>query len=255
VQFQWFNELVTHDPGEALRIADRIAVLRDGEIVQLGTPQELLAHPADAGVADFFADHVGIGAVASPEIKRDAIPETPIVAVDPSAPATLEAPRTRFSILRSALPGPVAFAERGHVGAFWACLLIEFATVAWCGMEWRAGVVPLTLVAALVWVASRGIAARNAMYAAPSQRSSWLAPLLLLLAADVLVGAHALGSNLGPFTAFPASLKIASAISDSIDRVIDWAQVSFEAFFACIVVVVRSVVDAIEFGDNPSSET
>ncbi|KPA94612.1 hypothetical protein PF70_05421, partial [Pseudomonas asplenii] len=43
-----------HDPGEALRLADRIAVLRAGELIQVGTPQELLEHPADAGVADFF---------------------------------------------------------------------------------------------------------------------------------------------------------------------------------------------------------
>lgn len=46
--------LVTHDPAEAIRLADRIAVLRDGRLVQLGTPEQLLEHPADAEVADFF---------------------------------------------------------------------------------------------------------------------------------------------------------------------------------------------------------
>ena len=48
--------LVTHDPAEALRLADRIAVLRQGQLVQLGTPQQLLEQPVDAEVADFFRD-------------------------------------------------------------------------------------------------------------------------------------------------------------------------------------------------------
>lgn len=49
--------LVTHDPAEALRLADRIAVLRQGQLIQLGTPGELLEQPADAEVADFFQEH------------------------------------------------------------------------------------------------------------------------------------------------------------------------------------------------------
>jgi osmoprotectant transport system ATP-binding protein len=39
--------LVTHDMTEALILADRIAVMRDGVMVQVGTPNELLNHPAD----------------------------------------------------------------------------------------------------------------------------------------------------------------------------------------------------------------
>ena len=39
--------MVTHDMTEALLLADRIAVMRDGRLVQLGTPRELVAHPAD----------------------------------------------------------------------------------------------------------------------------------------------------------------------------------------------------------------
>jgi glycine betaine/proline transport system ATP-binding protein len=43
--------LVTHDPREAFRLSDRIAVLRAGRIVQTGAPAELKARPADAHVA------------------------------------------------------------------------------------------------------------------------------------------------------------------------------------------------------------
>ena len=46
---------VTHDMVEALLLGDRIAVLREGALVQIGTPAELLARPADAGVAELMA--------------------------------------------------------------------------------------------------------------------------------------------------------------------------------------------------------
>jgi osmoprotectant transport system ATP-binding protein len=46
--------LVTHDMAEALSLADRIAVLRDGRLVQLATPREILRAPADAAVAELL---------------------------------------------------------------------------------------------------------------------------------------------------------------------------------------------------------
>jgi ABC-type Fe3+/spermidine/putrescine transport system ATPase subunit len=45
---------VTHDQKEALYLSDRIAVLHEGKIEQLGTPEEILQRPASAFVADFF---------------------------------------------------------------------------------------------------------------------------------------------------------------------------------------------------------
>jgi glycine betaine/proline transport system ATP-binding protein len=47
---------ITHDLAEALTLGDRIAVLRDGELVQVGTPEELVGAPADDYVADFVRD-------------------------------------------------------------------------------------------------------------------------------------------------------------------------------------------------------
>ena len=47
---------ITHDLDEALRIGDRIAILKDGEISQVGTPDEILENPADDYVAAFVRD-------------------------------------------------------------------------------------------------------------------------------------------------------------------------------------------------------
>jgi len=47
---------VTHDMDEALKIANRIAIMRDGEIVQLDTPDKILRHPKDDFVTDFIGE-------------------------------------------------------------------------------------------------------------------------------------------------------------------------------------------------------
>jgi glycine betaine/proline transport system ATP-binding protein len=47
---------ITHDLAEAMRIGDRIAIMRDGAMVQVGTPTELVLNPADDYVADFTND-------------------------------------------------------------------------------------------------------------------------------------------------------------------------------------------------------
>ena len=58
--FQKTAVFVTHDFAEAVRLADRIAVMAEGRIVQLGTPRELVFHPTSSYVASF----------ATPEIRR-----------------------------------------------------------------------------------------------------------------------------------------------------------------------------------------
>ncbi len=46
---------ITHDLDEAVRIGDRIAIMRDGRVVQTGTPEQIVMHPADDYVAEFVA--------------------------------------------------------------------------------------------------------------------------------------------------------------------------------------------------------
>lgn len=85
--------VVTHDQEEAMSMADRIAVLRDGRLEQLATPQELYANPATRFVASFIGsanlldgvvrpgrvDVPGVGAV---EVAAHALPDgTPATAV------------------------------------------------------------------------------------------------------------------------------------------------------------------------------
>ena len=45
---------VTHDQEEAMTLADRIVVMRDGDIEQVGSPMEIYSEPANDFVADFF---------------------------------------------------------------------------------------------------------------------------------------------------------------------------------------------------------
>ena len=47
---------ITHDLDEALRLGDRIALMKDGAIVQVGTPEEILVNPADDYVEKFVED-------------------------------------------------------------------------------------------------------------------------------------------------------------------------------------------------------
>lgn len=72
---------VTHDQEEALEVADRVAILRDGQIEQIGTPEDIYDHPASPFVYDFlgnvnlFSGRVHEGAVEIGESKFR-VPET-----------------------------------------------------------------------------------------------------------------------------------------------------------------------------------
>ncbi|MDC1280421.1 betaine/proline/choline family ABC transporter ATP-binding protein [Pelagibacteraceae bacterium] len=44
---------ITHDLDEAVRVGHRIAIMRDGKVIQIGTPEEIVMKPADVYVADF----------------------------------------------------------------------------------------------------------------------------------------------------------------------------------------------------------
>ncbi len=64
--------LVTHDPHEAMKMADRVAVMEEGRILQVGTPSEIYGRPQTASIARFFGEattmhsDVRDGAAATP---------------------------------------------------------------------------------------------------------------------------------------------------------------------------------------------
>ncbi|HJU47684.1 MAG TPA: betaine/proline/choline family ABC transporter ATP-binding protein [Gaiellaceae bacterium] len=66
---------ITHDLPEALRLGARIAIMRDGAIVQLGTPEELVGSPADAYVANFVRDVPRSHVLTLRWIMRDPAPD------------------------------------------------------------------------------------------------------------------------------------------------------------------------------------
>jgi glycine betaine/proline transport system ATP-binding protein len=64
---------ITHDFDEAIRLGDRIGIMKDGRLVQLATPETMVSHPADDYVREFTRNAprdriLTVGAVASPEI-------------------------------------------------------------------------------------------------------------------------------------------------------------------------------------------
>ncbi len=68
---------ITHDLDEALKLGDRIAVMYEGEIVQIGTPEEILTNPANDYVRD-FVENVNRARV----IKAESIMKKPLTVVN-----------------------------------------------------------------------------------------------------------------------------------------------------------------------------
>ena len=61
---------ITHDLDEAIRLGDRIAIMKDGKLVQVGTPEDIVLHPIDDYVADFVQGISKIGLVTASAIMQ-----------------------------------------------------------------------------------------------------------------------------------------------------------------------------------------
>jgi len=77
---------ITHDLQEALKLGDRILILRDGEVVQIGSPDEVVAQPADDYVKDFVSDVPRSHVLTLKWVMRDPLPsdssEGPVMSPD-----------------------------------------------------------------------------------------------------------------------------------------------------------------------------
>jgi iron(III) transport system ATP-binding protein len=81
--------LVTHDQAEALSLATRVAVMRDGEIVQEASPAELYRHPVDRGVAAFVGDVVVLPATMRGGVAECALGGLRVAAPPADGPTTV----------------------------------------------------------------------------------------------------------------------------------------------------------------------
>ncbi|EPC01500.1 hypothetical protein L861_05525 [Litchfieldella anticariensis FP35 = DSM 16096] len=73
---------ITHDLHEALRIGDRIAIMKDGRFVQMGTPEEIVANPADDYVSAFTRDVDRSRVFRAHLLRRDAHALSPDTAIE-----------------------------------------------------------------------------------------------------------------------------------------------------------------------------
>ncbi|MDX9682342.1 ATP-binding cassette domain-containing protein [Pseudomonas protegens] len=227
--------LVTHDPAEALRLADRIAVLRHGQLIQVGTPEELLKQPADAEVADFFQEH---GARSA----------TPVATIAPRKSATTPAPvNPGLSSAQALLLGPAALAASGRGGLYWLGFALELGAAAALGQGLATASFAWAALALIGLLLSRLLSLALARRPSRLGRSDWRLPWLVLLLSQVLVLWRVLATDAsGPWLQFPADRQVLLGTAAAIDQLIAWSQVTFESTFVGVIVAVRTVIESIE---------
>ncbi len=88
---------VTHDLDEGIRLADRIAVMRSGKLIQFDTPESILARPADSFVHDFVGVDRALKRLARINV-MDYIRSSPTITLETSLGDALRAADSLFSI-------------------------------------------------------------------------------------------------------------------------------------------------------------
>lgn len=86
---------ITHDLEEAIRIGDRIAIMKEGRIVQIGTPEEIVLRPANAYVAEFVEgisrlNLVKAGSIMQPLSEQPIAPGLPEAEISSSLQALID---------------------------------------------------------------------------------------------------------------------------------------------------------------------
>ncbi|TFH86034.1 glycine betaine/L-proline ABC transporter ATP-binding protein [Billgrantia azerbaijanica] len=90
---------ITHDLHEALRLGDRIAIMKDGRFVQLGTPEAIVARPADDYVAAFTRDVDRARVFRARALRRDAEALGPEASVEKARERLAQLERTALYVI------------------------------------------------------------------------------------------------------------------------------------------------------------
>ncbi|MGE0502227.1 MAG: glycine betaine/L-proline ABC transporter ATP-binding protein [Rhizobiaceae bacterium] len=103
---------ITHDFDEAIRLADRIAIMKDGAVVQAGTPEELVLKPADDYVAAFTRNVAKAKVVRAASLMRATNGKAPVETIGERATIAEAAPLFSAGVERLA----VTDADGKHIG-------------------------------------------------------------------------------------------------------------------------------------------
>ena len=101
---------ITHDFDEAIRLADRIAIMQDGRLVQIGTPEELILAPATDYVAAFTADAPKARILSAKSVMHpfdaaiEIAGEVPALAKIADIGGQVEAADTPFAVVENDMP-------------------------------------------------------------------------------------------------------------------------------------------------------
>jgi len=118
--FDGMRLLVTHDPVDAYALADRVAILEGGRVVQTGTIASVTAHPRSRYVADLIGTNLVVGVVADGHLHvdggasivvADAVPGASFAMIRPQA-ITLALTADPTSSARNSWPGTVGEIDR-----------------------------------------------------------------------------------------------------------------------------------------------
>jgi glycine betaine/proline transport system ATP-binding protein len=121
---------ITHDFDEAIRLADRIAIMKDGAIVQIGTPEELVLNPATDYVAEFTRDVNRAKVMSAKSLMRPAAPKKKY---RKSVPASTKVASFMAEIVESGEAMAVTGADGATVGEVHPDAVIDLLS----GRRWR----------------------------------------------------------------------------------------------------------------------
>jgi glycine betaine/proline transport system ATP-binding protein len=104
---------ITHDFDEAVRLADRIGIMKDGRLIQLCTPEEMVSNPADAYVAEFTKDAPRAKLISA---RAAMVPVNGAIEASFGVPAETKIEKVAARVLGSDAPVPVVDGDGRPIG-------------------------------------------------------------------------------------------------------------------------------------------